>query len=492
MLNRREWLRSNGFEWDPFGQESFQAETDPWLNSLDFSAFWDWENINSLIGNFDFPGYRFIFSSTGGGKTSIRKRIHFQYNKLHFPDSKSNALIVDYLDHTYPNNKISVIDHTKRIIHIIETTLGTSLRQEKGLARSSPYRSVKKMIRTIQEKFGYSGIFVLVDNLDFHSLYKIKSLASTARLFDLKGFVIKFFIPRELFYLCQSELPLSKAPFCLLEWKEKDLLSALKQRLVACLHPDLSANQIMQPISLLTKNDLSNSLINNFVKLGELANNPRIMWQFGNYLIEEHLAISKVGFQTTEPIGHDAISRAYLTLLDNLQKSKMTLSVGESFPDPRPISQLKTRSESKSQPRLLIFVCCEKRYEEAVYDDLYFKLSSKNYLPWMIKYDILPGGNREIEIQNAIKNAAAFVFCLSSKSMEEYGEFQEAVKWARKKQNKMPPNRVFIIPLRLEDCELPEEVTDLKSVDWFLEDQRISLFYALDKIKKITKGELIP
>lgn len=487
VLNRQEWLNANGFAKDPFELESFRAETDPWLNSLDFSAYWDWENINSLIGDFDFPGYRFIFSAEGGGKTSVRKRIHFQYNKAQFSDSKPKALVIDYLDHSYPDNKIDVYHHVKRIIYQAEMILGTNLRQEKKLVRRFPYTALKKLIETSHEKFGYSGIFVLVDNIDYISFYKIKSLASSIRLFNLKGFIIKFFIPQKLLYLSQSELPLSKIPNYLLEWREKELLLTLQQRLIACLHSDLSANQNMQPISLLSKNELSNSLISNFVKLGAIANNPRVMWQFGHYLIEEHLASNGVDFRATDLIGYDAVARAYLKLLNDFQESKMTIRLGESYLDQNFVPQHHTKSRGKSGFRLRVFLCYEERYEKAIYDDLYFKLNSKNYEPWMAKYDILPGANREFEIRNAIQDAAVFLLCLSSKSMEEYGDFQEAIKLARKKQNRMPSNQIFIIPLRLEDCEVPGELADLYPIDWFLDDQKMKLFYTLNEVKKIQK-----
>jgi hypothetical protein len=478
--NRLEWLNANGFATDPFEITSFRAETDLWLKSSDFSAYWDWENIDSLAGNFDFPGYYFIFSSEGGGKTSLRKRIQYKYDDMQLSDSQSKALVIDYSDHTYSGNKIKIHNHVKRIIDQAEYGLRASLTQEKRLVNHSPYLALKELIKTSQKKFDFSGVLLLVDNLDLLSLYKIKELASYGRLFNLKQFVIKFFLPKELYFPAQLELPLSKFPFYLLEWKEKELLGAIKQRLKACLHPDLRVNQEVQPISLLLRNDLHNTFVNNFIKLGKLANNPRIMWKFGHFLIEEHLSGSRL--RRTDLIGHDAFVKAYPRLFDELQKEKKLIKADEQNYYFHQNKSLRYGFKRKPQ----IYLCCEKRFEKEIMQDLYFKLETKGFRPWMLAHDILPGENREIEIKRAINTFDVFLLCLSSKSLKEPGDFQMAINLAKQRQIKMPPGDIFIVPLRLEDCPIPEELVgaNYEPVDWFLEKKQLDLFYVLEQIKK--------
>jgi hypothetical protein len=489
LLNHQEWLYNIGFVTSPFEQDDFRAETDRWLKLQDFSAYWDWDNISSLTGTFDFPGYRFIFSSEGGGKSSIGKRIHLMYEGVSLLNTEPRALVLDYPDHTYPNNEISLRHHVRRIIEQAELKIGNSFSREKKLIHQSPYQALKKLISRVQDELAYSGVFVLVDNVDALALHKIKSLAVAAQLRNLKGFVIKFFLPQKLLFLAYSEFSLEKSSFYSLKWTHTELLPTLNQRLITCLHPDLR-DQITQPISLLSKNEKITSIVDSFIKLGELANSPRIMWQFGDYLVEEHIAHSNLGIKATDLIGYQALSRAYLRLLNHLQKTNMVIRPDENVFDQSLVIQSGLRSRYSVGDRLKIFLCYEKRYEKEIEDDLYLKLDSMNYEPWMFSKDILPGQTRDMEIKKAVRESDVFLLCLSSTSSNEEGDFHRGFREAISKQDGLSTSRTFIIPLRLDDTEIPDDYRDLnrQSIEWFREDQKIKLFHALEKIRK-TKEE---
>lgn len=488
FLSRQEWLNNNGFILDPFEKDDFRAETDRWLRSLDFSAYWDRDNVGSLMGTIDFPGYRFIFSSEGGGKSSIGKRIHFQNEEFSPLNSNPAALVLDYADHTYPTDSIQLHDHVRRIIQLSELALRKNLHQEKKLIRKSPYQALKKLVTRVQDECGYTGVFLLVDNIDGLSLHKIKSLVASAQQWKLRGFITKFFLPQKLMLAANSELRLENSPYHLLEWTKKELLSTLNLRLITCMDPGLR-DRIVQPLSLLSKSEMTISIVDAFLKLGELANNPRIMWQFGNYLLEEHTLHSNLGIKTTDLIGSDALSRAYKRLLDDLQEARMVIRPDDTIFDKDHVAQSRWISRFTTGSRLKVFLCYEKRYEKEIEDDLYLKLVSRNYEPWMFHKNILPGQNRDVEIRKSIRESDVFLLCLSSTSSSEVGDFHKALKVAKSKQESLSPSHTFIIPLHLDSAEISADYAELdrQPIEWFVEDQKIKLFYALERIQKMQK-----
>ncbi len=94
--------------------------------------------------------------------------------------------------------------------------------------------------------------------------------------------------------------------------------------------------------------------------------------------------------------------------------------------------------------------------------------------------DIPAGANWKLEIRKALKDAYGFVLCLS-KAMEErvrsgaFPEIQDAIEIYRE----LAPGRIFIIPVRLDECEVPSfeiaattMLDDLQFVDLFPASQR--------------------
>jgi hypothetical protein len=79
---------------------------------------------------------------------------------------------------------------------------------------------------------------------------------------------------------------------------------------------------------------------------------------------------------------------------------------------------------------------------------------------WLDKNELLPGHDWEEQITKTIHSSCAFVVCLSRSSVKEgcfaRKEIELAIALARER-----PNRPFIIPVRLEKCEVPQELVRL-------------------------------
>jgi len=81
--------------------------------------------------------------------------------------------------------------------------------------------------------------------------------------------------------------------------------------------------------------------------------------------------------------------------------------------------------------------------------------------------DILPGQDWQLEIRQAMNAAYAFVLCLSTESQARttsgiYPEAMDAIKAYRQYK----PGTVFLIPVRLSQCDIPPiEIDSTRTLD---------------------------
>ena len=94
--------------------------------------------------------------------------------------------------------------------------------------------------------------------------------------------------------------------------------------------------------------------------------------------------------------------------------------------------------------------------------------------------EILPGQNWRLEIKRALNGARALIACLSANTAARarsgiYPELRDAIGLYRQR----PPGQAFIIPVRFDDCPVPDmeidsttDFGDLQFVDLFPENAR--------------------
>ena len=120
------------------------------------------------------------------------------------------------------------------------------------------------------------------------------------------------------------------------------------------------------------------------------------------------------------------------------------------------------------------------REDEEKVENLYQGLLAKGLKPWMDKRDILPGEIWEISIKKAIRNSDFFIACITANSVHKRGVLQKEIREALDVRNEMQDHDIYIIPARLEDCELPENLSQFQCVDLFRNDGWSSLIKAID------------
>jgi hypothetical protein len=108
-------------------------------------------------------------------------------------------------------------------------------------------------------------------------------------------------------------------------------------------------------------------------------------------------------------------------------------------------------------------------HEDSLHADrLYNNLKQANLLPWRDKDAIKAGLNWKIAIRKAIKNSRYFIPLFSSKSVGKIGYIQKEFKYALDIFDTFPESQIYLIPARLDDCQIPyEKLEDIQYVDMF-------------------------
>jgi len=109
---------------------------------------------------------------------------------------------------------------------------------------------------------------------------------------------------------------------------------------------------------------------------------------------------------------------------------------------------------------------------------LYDRLKQAGYKPWLDKKDLIPGQIWRDEIPKAIKASQIFLACLSGKSANKQGYIQRELRIALDTLGEMLPGTIFFIPMRLEECEIPDlrmsevglNLRDIHRLDYWEED----------------------
>lgn len=120
---------------------------------------------------------------------------------------------------------------------------------------------------------------------------------------------------------------------------------------------------------------------------------------------------------------------------------------------------------------LRVFLCHSSNDKPAV-RELYQKVRAESWIqPWLDEEELYPGQDWNLEIQKAIKETDAILVCLSKSSITKEGYVQREIKTALDYSDEKPERTVYIIPVRLEECKLPERLSKWHYADYF-EGQR--------------------
>jgi len=127
-----------------------------------------------------------------------------------------------------------------------------------------------------------------------------------------------------------------------------------------------------------------------------------------------------------------------------------------------------------------IFLIHAHEDREAVYK-LYQRLVRDGMNVWLDVKRLQPGQDWQNEIRDAILKCELILVCLTRNFDKQHGYRHEELKLALEKANFLPDDAVFIIPARLEKCDMPESLMHLHRVDLFKPGGYRKLIHALQE-----------
>lgn len=120
--------------------------------------------------------------------------------------------------------------------------------------------------------------------------------------------------------------------------------------------------------------------------------------------------------------------------------------------------------------KLRVFLCHAAEDKRTV-RKLHTRLRNEGFNPWFDKEKLLPGQEWEQEILTAVKSTDVIIICLSQASLNKEGYVQKEIRYALELADEKPQGTIFLIPLRLERCEIPRALRRWHSADVFEEEE---------------------
>ena len=114
---------------------------------------------------------------------------------------------------------------------------------------------------------------------------------------------------------------------------------------------------------------------------------------------------------------------------------------------------------------------------------LYHRLTRNDIPTWLDEKELLPGQNWKREIRRTILRSDVVIICLSQRFNKQGGYRHEELKIALAKARSFPEDEIFLIPVRLEPCDVPDSLRQWQYVDLFEAD-------GFNKLVSFLKGYL--
>jgi hypothetical protein len=127
---------------------------------------------------------------------------------------------------------------------------------------------------------------------------------------------------------------------------------------------------------------------------------------------------------------------------------------------------------------LIVFLCHCSEDKPAV-REIDRVLKSNGFQPWLDEDNIFPAQLWDREIKQGLRSSQAVIVCLSKTFARKEGYVQKELRYAIDIANEKPEGAVFLIPVRLENCEILPSLAELQFIDWFQPNGRERLLRAL-------------
>ena len=124
---------------------------------------------------------------------------------------------------------------------------------------------------------------------------------------------------------------------------------------------------------------------------------------------------------------------------------------------------------------------CHAQEDKADIEYIYQNLSAVGFKPWMDNMDLLPGQKWDIIIRESIRNSDFFIVCLTQNSCDKSGYLLKEIRLALDILQEKQDHEIFIIPVKLEECQIPQQLAEYQWMELYQQEGWERLFFALDE-----------
>jgi hypothetical protein len=140
------------------------------------------------------------------------------------------------------------------------------------------------------------------------------------------------------------------------------------------------------------------------------------------------------------------------------------------------VDEIRARDKLFEQPR--VFLSYPKENSEAALK-IYETLTDNGCAVWMDKKSLVPGQRWREVIENRIRDSQFLLLLCSKEGLARRGFFHAEQNLAWKMQAEIPSDQLYLIPVRINECQLPPHIAELHYLDWRTEEDTKKIMYAI-------------
>lgn len=119
------------------------------------------------------------------------------------------------------------------------------------------------------------------------------------------------------------------------------------------------------------------------------------------------------------------------------------------------------------EPRPLKVFLCHAKEDKPQVRELYRRLHADGIEVWLDERSLLPGQDWKVEIPKAVRESDVVIVCMSPVSARKEGFVQAEINFALDMALQKPEGTIYIVPAKLEKCEVPDKLSRWQWVNLF-------------------------